>query len=68
MNKTAALIAALVVFFLLSAALVRTENQRYALFVGMCRDPVTLLTDSKCLKNVETRTAWWWHLYYALKG
>jgi hypothetical protein len=44
-----------------AAALIRTENERYALFLGMCKD-----FDTACLSKVETRTAWYWHLYYAL--
>lgn len=57
------LLAALVWF---AATLVRVENQRYALQVGMCRDAQGPLADTKCLKSVQTRTAWWWHLFYAL--
>lgn len=40
----------------LAASLVRVENERYALFVGMCRDSLGGL-DHKCLVTVETRTA-----------
>jgi len=50
-------------------ALVRVENERYALQVGLCTfnpsDPLALFD---CLKKAETRTAWWWHIFYALKG
>ena len=49
----------------LASALVRVENQRYALIVGMCRDKLAL-TDLSCLQTLETRTGWWWHLLYAL--
>ena len=58
----------------LSAALVRVENQRYALEVGLCRDKTWPTSsgpgsnDFKCLETVQTRTAWYWHLFYALKG
>ncbi len=50
-----------------SASLVRVENQRYALTVGMCapRHPHPV-PDMACLERVETRTGWWWHLYHAL--
>jgi len=51
-----------------SAVIVRIENERYALLVGMCRntmDPL-LPPDMKCLSTVKTRTHWVWHLYYAL--
>ena len=50
------------------ASLVRVENQRYALTLGMCapRPPIPV-PDLVCLERVETRTGWWWHLYYAMK-
>jgi hypothetical protein len=58
---------ALLVWF--GSALVRVENQRYALQVGLCTfsptDPVVL---SDCLNRAETRTGWWWHIFYALRG
>jgi hypothetical protein len=47
-------------------ALVRTENQRYVMFVGMCANPAE--PKGHCLEKVETRTYWWWHLYYALQN
>ncbi len=54
----------------LSFSLVKVENERYALFVGMCYEKDTLadsrLIDLKCLSKVETRTSWVWHLFYAL--
>jgi hypothetical protein len=61
----AAILAALLVW--VSAALVRVENQRYALTVGMCAPhPPHPVPDLACLERVETRTGWWWHLYHAL--
>jgi len=53
-----------------SAALVRIENQRYAMLVGMCENKTDprLPPDMNCLSNVQTRTHWVWHLYYALFG
>ena len=63
-HKATLLLAALLILWL-SAALVRVENERYALFVGMCRDQLGM-ADSRCLAKVETRTGWWWHLFYAL--
>jgi hypothetical protein len=68
----AVLIAAI---FYLAQALVRVENERYALLVGMCQLPALptvtgeggiCLNDLKCLATVQTRTGWWWHLFYAL--
>lgn len=52
----------------LGAALVRVENERHALLLGMCRASDGLQVDPKCLASVETRTSWVWHLLYALKG
>lgn len=59
-----AVLLALVV--LLSAALVKAENQRYALSLGMCVDKRLDAADYPCLAQVETRTAWYWHVYYGL--
>lgn len=61
-----AVVVVLLVWF--AAALVRVENERYALLVGMCRAPGTGLVDHSCLRTVQTRTGWWWHLLYALRG
>lgn len=62
---TCAVLATLLLW--ISAALVRVENQRYALSVGMCSSAPPLPgPDLRCLSNVETRSGWWWHLYYAL--
>jgi len=54
----------------LCVALVRVENERYALFVGMCRSAEApgMPIDAACLAEVETRTSWLWHLFYALMG
>jgi hypothetical protein len=61
------LVAALAVIVWLSSALVRVENQRYAMLIGMCPDRlVPGMHDSRCLAKVETRTHSLWHLYYAL--
>lgn len=51
----------------MGSALIRVENQRYALSTGMCPGPAPgLPPDLTCMSKVETRTGWWWHLYYAL--
>jgi len=47
---------------MLSIALIKTENQRYALYIGLCESG----PKQTCLQSVETRTHWWWHLYYGL--
>jgi hypothetical protein len=52
----------------MGAALVRVENERYALLIGSCRDPATLYVSGECLAKVQTRTAWYWHLFFALRG
>lgn len=63
--KVALLVLALALAFV-SDRLVRTENQRYALIIGMCPGRTGLLADSVCLERVQTRTSWFWHLYYGL--
>lgn len=61
------LLLALLVWF--GSALARVENERYAIQVGLCTfsptDPPALFD---CLEKAETRTGWWWHIFYALKG
>lgn len=50
----------------LADRLVRVENQRYALAVGMCKvDPADPVKQWMCLDSAQTRTSWFWHLYYA---
>ena len=56
----------LVIVVYMAAAIVRIENEGYALATGMCRNAQGL-ADFACLERTETRTSWWWHLYYALK-
>lgn len=59
-------VLALSVLFM-GSALVRVENHRYALATGMCPGPASgLPPDLACISKAETRTGWWWHLYYAL--
>jgi hypothetical protein len=71
MIKNLAIAFLLGICVLLTHVLVVTENQRYAYQVGLCADrslPDKLRAwDYNCLATVETRTAWWWHLYYAVK-
>lgn len=71
MAKAAMLIVVVLASMLVwvSAALVRVENQRYAMYVGVCEpDFANPLPFWNCLRTVQTRTAWWWHLYYALSS
>ena len=50
-----------------TSALARVDNERYALATGLCKpDPSSLTSLRACLSTVETRTAWYWHVYYAL--
>lgn len=66
MKKNITIFLLLFVVVYLGASLIKVENQRYALAVGLCRDSKTGLTDNACLAKVETRTNPAWHLYYAL--
>ena len=51
----------------LGLALIRIENQRYALSLGMCPGPAAVVPpDLVCIAKVETRTGWWAHLFAAL--
>jgi len=68
MKERVCLIAAVLMIVWLSVALVRVENERYAMQVGMCWDEKLKLPDLVCVRKAETRTAWYWHLFYALKG
>ena len=43
------------------------ENQRYALYNDLCkRDPAYPSQRWHCLEKIQTRTSWFWHLYYAI--
>ncbi len=51
----------------LAIALVGAENQRYAMEIGKCQDPVFKGSiDKRCLDTVQSRDHWWEHLYVAL--
>lgn len=53
----------------LSIALVRTENQRYALATGKCQDPVFKgAVDQRCLDLVRSRDHWWEHLWQGMRN
>jgi hypothetical protein len=64
----------LLVIFVLARALVRVENERYSLWLGMCPNMSETFAATragnedawKCTKTIQTRTGWWWHLYYAV--
>ena len=66
-----ALLTALLIWF--GATIVEIENERYALSLEMCTllDPAgieSVVERDQCLDDIETRTSWVWHLYYALGG
>jgi hypothetical protein len=68
MGKNFVIAALIATCIVLCAVIVKIENQRYALQVGLCKDKSNpLMVDMKCLANIETRTSWVWHLYYAIK-
>ena len=62
------LMVALLLIVWLTSALARVESQRYALQMGMCWSDVLKLPDLACIERVETRTAWYWHVFHALRG
>jgi hypothetical protein len=65
--KNVVLVVLIVLIGYLADRVVRLENQRYALTLGMCRhDPANMAEKFGCLDNVQTRTAWGWHLFYAM--
>lgn len=64
--KTATIVLLVLVVWL-GTALVKAENQRYALSVGLCVSNKQMGTvDYACLEKAQSRTAWYWHIYYGL--
>lgn len=68
MKERAGLVVCIALLVWMASALVRVENERYALQVGMCWNEQLRLPDLACIEKAQTRTAWYWHLFYALKG
>jgi hypothetical protein len=66
MKKNVAIVFLIAVIVYLSLIIIRVENERYALFLSMCRNELALPVYLECLKKVQTRTHWAWHLFYAL--
>ena len=65
--KTPIILVPIAVIYFLTTTLVRVENERYALFLGMCKSPLWDLDyDPQCLKTVQTRTSWLWHVAFAV--
>ncbi len=68
MTKNIVIAILLLICIGFSFVIVKVENQRYALEVGMCREKANpILIDHRCLDTVQTRTSWMWHLLYAIK-
>lgn len=60
-------IAALVLIVgYLCTVIVKIENERYAMAVGMCYDKTRQLPDLACVSKAQTRTSPFWHLFYAI--
>lgn len=72
--RNALIVILLLLIFTLTHALVRVENERYALWLGMCpnmSETFAAMRDGDqnawtCAKKIQTRTGWWWHVYYAI--
>lgn len=64
--STALLIIAL---FWTSYRLGVVENERYALSTNLCPDrPGSSVPDLGCVRTVQTRSPWFWNVYYGLVG
>ena len=67
MIRYAIIVVLLVFVAVLADRVVREENQRQALFLGMCIHPGPVyLPDLECLDKVQTKTSWAWHLFYGV--
>ena len=69
-NVAIILLVAIVVWF--ASAIIRLENQRYAMEIGMCGNfepehPESIGKRSECLAKVQTRTDAAYNLLYGLK-
>jgi hypothetical protein len=65
--KNAIIAVLLLLTGFLTDRVVRIENQRYALAANICKsDPANPALQWKCLETAQTRTTWFWHLYYAI--
>lgn len=66
MKKNIAIAILCVTALYLCAVIIKLENQRYALSIGMCQDKSRGLPDMACISKAETRTSPIWHLVHAL--
>jgi hypothetical protein len=60
-----------VVVVVLTTAVVRLENYRYAYVGGACTEfditkPQQRIEREKCLDATQTRTHWYWHAWYGV--
>jgi hypothetical protein len=72
MRKNALIAVLLLIVLWFGSAIVRLENERYALSLDMCgtlkpEDVSKLTLREDCLRSVETRTSPMYHLLYGLK-
>lgn len=68
MKERAGLVVCVVLLVWVTSVLVRVESERYALQIGMCWYEQLKLPDLACIQTAQTRTAWYWHLFHALKN
>ena len=66
------IIALLLLLIWFGSAIVRLENERYALWLEICgrfdpANPPTLMVRERCLDRVQTRTSPIYNLVYGLK-
>lgn len=66
MTRNLIILGLLLAVAILTRAVVIAENERYALQTGMCRSAGPMRIDPNCLRTVETRTSWLWHVFYAV--
>ena len=66
MKKNILVASLLVIIVFLCAVIVHVENERYAMFIGLCYDENRKMADPKCLEKVKTRTGWQYHLINAV--
>jgi hypothetical protein len=65
--KNAIIAILMLVVAFLADRVVRIENQRYALYSNLCKyDPANPKVRWDCLEKAQSRTSWFWHLYYAV--
>jgi hypothetical protein len=71
MTTIVVIVMLLAMVAILTSAVVRLENYRYANFVGACTEfditkPQQRIEREKCLEATQTRTHWFWHVLYGV--